>query len=302
MSDNGSGARRPPPPPGGQRSVAKPPPPPVRKNPTPNPLVAQPAESASGLFHLEETKKTFKELVGEEFFSNFKRSLNIVCASCGFTIQKDFATRKNALIFRNETVAVFENGVMVIPLEKLGNEVEVYGRMFPSIKPGEIAAPSFAGLSSIPHGMFLSISSSGVELRFRAAVEIPAPAPAPEQKMLLEACKLLTKMGGADHAIPNAISVQGNSIFFRNGVDLAELAKIPESGGEARIYLKDISWGAPQCKLLLERCGASISEDRLAFIFMHTHVYLRIREDGFALCASNRRESEPLIYMPFQIE
>jgi len=306
MADNGSGAKVPPPPPGGQRSVAKPPPPPLRKNTAQHPIVAPKQgapDPASGLFHLPETKKTFKELVGEAFFSNFKKALNIACASCGFTIQKDFATRANELLFRNETVAVFKDGAMEIPLEKLGNEVEIYGRIFPSIRPGEIAAPSFAGLSGIPHGMFLAISSAGIELRFRTAVEIAAPpAPAPGQEMLLAVCRLLAKIGEAEHALSKAIIVRGNSILFKNGAETREIAAIPESGGEVRLYLKDMSWGAAQCKALLEKCGASVSEDRLAFIFMHKQVYFRVRENGFAFCASNKRESEPLIYLIFQIE
>ena len=315
MADNESGARRPPPPPPGQKTMARPPPPPALRDKTPPPVSRQTPPSplvapkqgapdpASGLFHLQETKQTFKEMVGEKFFSHFKKALNIVCASCGFTINKDFATRANTLLFRNATVAVFENGVMEIPLERLGNEVEIYGRLFPNMQAGEIATPSFAGLSSIPHGMFLSISSAGIELRFRTAAEIAAPpAPAPDQRMLLTARKLLAKMGKIDPSLSKAITVNGNSVLFRSGVELVEIAKIPEPGGEVRLYVNDIGWAAPQCKALLGICKASISEDKLAFIFMHKQVYFRIKENGFSLCASNKRESDASIYFVFLIE
>ncbi|MCX6768784.1 MAG: hypothetical protein NTY83_03025 [Candidatus Micrarchaeota archaeon] len=289
MADNESGARRPPPPPptAAQKRATPPPPPAARRNTPPSPLVAQPAESASGPLPLVETKKNFREITGEEFFAHFKKALNIIRRSCGLPMQ-EFATSGGTLLFRRQEIAEFRNGSMEIPLESLGPEVGIYGRIFSNIKSGEIAAPSFAGHSSIPHGIFLSISSSGVELRFRA--------------MLHAVCKLLAKMGKVDPALSAAISVQGDSVLFKSGAETMEIATIPESGGEVRLYLKDISWGTVPCKVLLGECGASVSEDKLAFIFMHTHVYFRIREDGFALCASNKRESEPLIYLIFQIE
>jgi hypothetical protein len=118
--------------------------------------------------------------------------------------------------------------------------------------------------------------------------------------MMLATCRLLEKMCVADHSLPKAISLSGNSILFRKGDELAEIAKVPEHG-EARIYLKDICWDDAKCKALLVACDASISEDRLKFLFMHREVYFRVRLDGFSLCASNKRESEPSTYLIFHV-
>jgi hypothetical protein len=127
------------------------------------------------------------------------------------------------------------------------------------------------------------------------------PAPVPEQKMMAAVCRLLEKMCVADRSLPKAISLNGNSVLFRKGDELTEIAKIQEHG-DARIFLKDVCWDDAKCKAFLGACHAPISEDRLKFLFMHKEVYFRMKGDGFALCASNKRESEPLIYFIFNIE
>ena len=306
MGEDSSGSRRMPPPPFSHRGVAKPPPPPTpaARMRTPLPMSEQPAESASGLLPLVETKKKFREITGEEFFTQFKKALGIICRSCGLSMQ-EFATLNvnGTLLFRRQEIAEFRNGAMEIPLEKLGDEFEVYGKIFQGVNSREIAAPSLDGLLQTPPGLFLRISLSGLELGFREVEETSAPpAPAPGQEMLLAACKVLAKMGDVDPKISSSISVLGDTIQFSRNGETAEIATIPEGPGEVRIYVEDLSWGADQCRVLLGMCGVSISEDKLAFIFMHKQVYFRVRENGFALCASNKAESEPSTYLIFHIE
>jgi len=315
MADTDGGGRRPPLP-RGYRTGATPPPTPAARATPPSPLVAPQAGFAQCTRPPAEAKRKFKQITGDAFYRNFLAALKILCDSCGFEMV-EFTTRPNALLFRGAEIAAFANGAMEIPLGRLANEDQVYDRIYPSVLNGTLPAPSFAGLSKPPNGKFIRISESGIELCFREAVAVAPASPAAGQETRLGVDRpivsmvknIVVKLNAASQvvlneagtAISEAISVDGNSIFFRSGVDLAELAKIPESGGEVRIYLDDMRWAATQCKTFLNICKASISEDKVAFIFMHKHVYFRIRENGFALCASNKKESAPSFYLVFAL-
>ena len=325
MGEDSSGSRRMPPPPAqAARPRERPSVPPAPKRAsTPAPMAESADESASGVFYLPETKKTFKDLTGDEFFANFKKMLNILCSTCGLRVDKDFATRGLALLFRykegNEEkykeVGKFENGMMEVPLSSIGGEPEVYARIYPHIVSREISATALAGLTEAPPGLILRISATGIAI-------MPKPAKAPEAKpaaspsiIILKAVRnVLDKAKQVDPRNARALSVlsmEGGSMQVSMDGGKKEIARILKESKEFRIYFRNIGWehkqrkgsndesytiGQANWRALLTALGYSVSE-KITFFFMHECLYIRVREDSIALCAGNTMEGESSAYL-----
>lgn len=297
--------------------------PPLAPRKAPGPMAESADESASGVFYLPETKKTFKEITGDDFFANFKKLLNILCSAFGFRVDKDFATRGLVLLFKykegNEDkyreVGKFENGIMEIPLSGIGSEPEVYARIYPHLVSREISAAALARFKEVPPGLVLIISAMGIAI-------MPKPAREPEAKptsspsiILLKAVRnVLDKAKQVDQRNARALSVlsmESGSMLVSMDGGKKEIARILNESREFRLYFRNIGWehkkpkgssdesyiaGQANWRALLAGLGYPV-ESKIDFFFMHNCLYLRVREDSITLCAGNSMDVEPSAYL-----
>jgi len=257
MSDSSGQRKLPPPPPSSSRKTGEHrlPPPPTR-NPEP-----------------EGRAKTLQEAMGKEGYSNLVKAVRMIEASCPQVGRGSIGVSGMGIIHSGREISSFSGGSASLPLSAFGDERHVYACIYERISSGELPAPSLIGQPSIPEGLFIRVSSSGIELCFSGAPSRKGP----ENPALSRVFSLLASLDSGLDA--NSIPVSG-------------------SESEKRIYFSDLGWGEKKyemCGMIFKALNASTSEARLLFLSASREVFLLVQGNSVSLCGARGKGEAPSV-------